>query len=52
MPDLFECPVCKTLFLAKNAGAVARRRGYCTVCSMEEFLKCLGLAPESTDRFE
>jgi hypothetical protein len=50
MPDLFECPLCKTPFVAADKSLIARRNGNCAKCSKVEFLKSIGLPPDFLDR--
>jgi len=47
MADLFECPTCKIPFVAEDKGLIARRNGRCRQCTKAEFLKSMGLSPES-----
>jgi len=51
MADLFECPLCKSGFVAQDKGLIARRNGYCASCTKKEFLKSIGLPPDFLDRY-
>jgi hypothetical protein len=51
MADLFECPLCKTPFVAEDKGLISRRDGYCASCTKKEFIKSIGLPPDFLDRF-
>ncbi len=46
MADLFECPTCKTPFVAEDKGLIARRNGRCAHCTKADFLRSMGLSPE------
>ncbi|HEY2473710.1 MAG TPA: hypothetical protein VGI19_02815 [Candidatus Cybelea sp.] len=51
MADLFECPRCKTPFVAEDKGLISRRDGNCAECTKAEFLKGIGLSPQMFLRF-
>jgi predicted Zn finger-like uncharacterized protein len=46
MPHLFECPSCKTPFVAEDESLIAQRNGRCANCTKTEFLKSIGLPPD------
>lgn len=50
MADLFECPICKTPFVADDEGLIARRNGACAPCTKKQFLKSIGLPEDFLGR--
>jgi hypothetical protein len=51
MADLYECPRCKTPFVAEDKGLISRRDGCCASCTKKEFIKSIGLPADFLDRF-
>jgi len=51
MTDFFQCPRCRSPFLAEDEGRIANRDGLCATCAKIDVLRRMGLSPDFLSGF-